>query len=295
VKLLKVLVPARMASSLTTLLSEVAAAAAVDTGAEPDDQGRVWVTVYCADDQAAQMRKRCEPALTELARRLGVTPAPKFEVGDVRADWETSWTQLLPPARLVPGLVLVAEGVDYEAAAGERVLRLEPGLYFGFGEHPTTQLISEWVSDHCRDKRVLDVGCGTGVLAFVAAFARAKAVVGIDIDAPSVQGAQRNAAKNGWQGVCTFSADALQQVSGQFDVVLANIDAKTLTLLAPELCRVMAPGGQVALTGVLDEQAAAVRDAFAAAGTQVSVLASREGWVLLTNAPAGAQLNEHGA
>lgn len=293
-KQLKVLVPARLATPIATYLDEVESVT-VDTSAEADPEGRLWVTAYCEDAMASALRVRSQAKLSELARRVGIAPVPTFELGDVRADWETSWALLLPPARLAPGLVLVAEGADYEAAAGERVLRLEPGLYFGFGEHPTTQLISGWVTEHGVGKRVLDVGCGTGVLAFVAAFAGATSVVGIDIDVPSVHSAVRNAAKNGWQTTCEFSTDALEQVRSQFEVVLANIDATTLAHLAADLCRVLASGGQIALTGVLQEQAAAVQQAFAAAGVGVHVLAEREGWVLLTNTPSAPQLNEHSA
>lgn len=290
-KQIKALVPARLASPLTTILTD-AGAAAVDTSAETDELGRLWVTAYCEDTHAMTLRKRTQHALAEVARRLGVEPPPQLEVGSVRSDWATSWTQVLPPARFGNGLVLVADGVDYQAAPGERVVRLEPGLYFGFGEHPTTQVIGEWIGAHCPDKRVLDVGCGTGVLAFVAAFARSRSVLGIDIDAPSVASAQRNAIKNGMQDVCTFSSDALEAVTGTFEVVLANIDAKTLTLLASDLRRVLAPGGELALTGVLEEQADAVKVAFANAGLVVDVISERDGWVMLSNAPAASQLNE---
>lgn len=286
-KQLRALVPARLATSLTSLIEE-AGALAVDTSAEPDLQGRVWITAYCEEASAPALRRRCQLGLDELAQRWSVEPTPNFESQDVRADWETSWTQVLPPARLTPGLVLIADGVAFQPAAGERVVRLEPGLFFGFGEHPTTQLISEWISEHCANKRVLDVGCGTGVLAFVAAFAGARSVLGIDIDAPSVESAQRNAVRNGWQDACTFSMDALERVSTEFDVVLANIDAKTLTLVARDLCRVLAPGGRVALTGVLEEQAASVRHALASSGVTVEVGSRRQGWVLLANTPAAS-------
>jgi ribosomal protein L11 methyltransferase len=294
VKQLKALVPVRLATPVTTIVSE-AGVAAVDTSAQPDEEGRVWVTAYCEDAETLALRKRCQAELAKLARRMGVAPVPKFEIEAVRADWATSWTLVLPPARLAPGLVLIAEGVDYEAVEGERVLRLEAGLYFGFGEHPTTQLISGWITEFCPQRRVLDVGCGTGVLAFVAAFARATSVFGVDIDVPSVESAQRNAAKNGLNELCEFSGDALETVSGQYEVVLANIDAKTLTLLAGQLCRVLAAGGLVALTGVLEEQAAGVVEAFGRAGVAVRVIAEREGWVLLTNTPAVAQLNGRNA
>lgn len=283
-KQLKALVPTRLAAPLASLMSE-AGASAVDTATEADAHGRLLVTAYCEAARARGIAKRCQNELSELARRAKLGDTPKVEISDVSADWETSWTQVLPPARLAPALVLVPEGVAYQAAPGERVIRLEPGLYFGFGEHPTTQLISEWIGRSCLGASVLDVGCGTGVLSFVAAFAGAASVFGIDIDGPSVASAQRNASNNGWAEVCTFASDPLQDVERRFGVVLANIDARTLTSLAEHLCRVLAPGGRLALTGVLEEQVEGVCSALSAAGVPVEVSAVDSGWALLTNTP----------
>lgn len=290
-KQLKVHVPARLSSPLARLAEE-GGAAAVDTSVERDAQGRVWVTAYCEDAAAPSLGRRLRAELAELTRKLRLSEVPRVFVEDVRADWQTSWTQTLAPARIAPGLVLVAEGVECALLPGERLLRLEPGLYFGFGEHPTTQLISEWILEHCPERTVIDVGAGTGVLSFVAAFAGAKSVFGIDIDLPSVESAQRNAVNNGWQALCTFSSDGLEAVSGHYEVVLANIDAKTLTLLAADLIRVLGPNGRIALTGVLVEQAATVTEAFEKVGLSVDVCAERDGWVLLTNTPATSPLNE---
>jgi ribosomal protein L11 methyltransferase len=204
-------------------------------------------------------------------------------VRDVRSDWETHWALQLAPAHLAAGLVLVAKGVVYEAAPGERVLSLEPGLFFGFGEHPTTQLICAWIAEHCAGKKVIDVGCGTGVLSLVAAHAGAASVLGIDIDVPSVESAKRNAQSNGWEATCRFSSDHLERVQERFEVVLANIDAGTLSAMGGDLARVLSPGGKLALTGVLDEQTSGLRDRFAELGVPLCVSAERQGWVLLTN------------
>lgn len=280
-KRLAVLIPVKLARSLADQVSD-AGIAAIDTS-EAEEAGKVWLSVYCEDADVEVLLARCQPIATALARRLGVSPLPQFEVRDVPDDWQTRWTLSLEPARLVPNLVLIAEGVDYRAEPGERVLRLEAGLFFGFGEHATTQMMSRWLADHCEGKTVVDVGCGTGVLSFVAAHVGASRVFGVDIDRPSVESAQRNAAYNGFGELCTFSTEPIQGVERSFDLVVANIDAGTLCLLASALVGVLAPGGGLALTGVLEEQAQSVQDAFEALGLGLEVAEEREGWVLLAS------------
>lgn len=284
-KRLEVLVPTSWAAGFSDHLLAVGAQA-VDTSTEGAERGWSWVTAYVEEANSRPVRSRGQAHLDAAARRAGTSPAPRLVTKAVTADWQTSWTQTLAPAKLVAGLVLVADGVAYEAAPDERVLRLEPGLFFGFGEHPTTQLISEWLGRYAAGKTVLDVGCGTGVLAFVAAHVGARVVFGIDIDVPSVASARRNAVANAWDDVCTFSSDALQAVSAQFEVVVANIEGLTLGQLAPELARVLASGGSMALTGLLVEQADEVRAAFAVNRLELEVVGERDGWVLLANTPS---------
>lgn len=284
-KRLKVLVPSAWVAGLTEALF-AAGAQAVDTSTEGADAGKAWVTAYVEDAVAHAVRGRGQAYVNAAARRSGSAAPPRLVSEAVAADWQTSWTQVLPPARLAAGLVLVADGVAYEAAPGERVLRLEPGLFFGFGEHPTTQLMSAWLERYAARRSVLDVGCGTGVLAFVAAHVGARAVLGIDIDVPSVASARRNAVANGWDRVCSFASDPLGAIAARFDVVVANIEGLTLGALASELARTLGEGGLMALTGLLVEQADDVRAALAAAGVELDVVGEREGWVLLANTPA---------
>lgn len=278
-KQLRIRMPTRLGEVVSARLLELGATA-VDLR---PDSGTCELTAYCPPARERALLEEVRPYVEQLVQRLRLSPVPVYEVVEVDADWETAWARLLPPARLVPGLVLAAEGAEEFAAPGERVIWLEPGLYFGFGEHPTTQLMSEWLAAHVSGQRVLDVGCGTGVLSFVAAFVGATAVYGVDIDAPSVASAERNARRNGLDAVCSFSTELVQRVSGSFDVVVANIDARTLVSLADSLLQRMTPNGAVALTGVLGEdQAAEVLAAYSHAGVTLEVVARREEWVLLS-------------
>lgn len=282
VRQLTALVPPQMSQGLASELLTLGAQA-VDVSPVEGDTRDVRVISYWSASELVNNQRRAQAACRQLAQRLRIHPIPRLEVRKIRPDWETSWALALPPARLTRDLTLVAEGVAYEGAAGERVLRLEPGLYFGFGEHPTTQLIGAWIGQHCVGKTVLDVGCGTGVLAFIALHVGASRVLGVDIDVPSVESARRNADKNGFAPPnCTFSTQALAEVTETFDVVVANIDARTLGHLAPDLLRVCKPGARLALTGVLLEQAAELQARFEELGSPVEVVGERDGWVLLS-------------
>lgn len=282
VQQLTALVPPRMSHGLASELLTLGAQA-VDVSRAEGETGDVRVISYWSASELVNKKRAAQAACRQLAQRLGMSTIPRLEVREVRADWETSWALALPPARLTSDLTLVAEGVAYEAAAGERVLRLEPGLYFGFGEHPTTQLIGAWMGEHCADKTVLDVGCGTGVLSFIALHAGASRVVGVDIDVPSVESARRNAEKNGFASAsCSFSTQALAEVTETFDRVVANIDARTLSQLAPDLLRVCKPVARICLTGVLVEQEPELRVRFAELGAPLDVVGERDGWVLLS-------------
>ena len=132
-------------------------------------------------------------------------------------------------------------------------LILDPGMAFGTGSHPTTRLCLEWlertVSAQCS---VLDYGCGSGILAIAAARLGAGQVAGVDIDPQAVEAAYANAERN---GVSALFADSTLPVAGEYDLVVANILSNPLRVLAPAICAHVRSGGQLALSGILREQA----------------------------------------
>lgn len=260
-----------------------AGALAVDL-APPNDEQQQWVslTVYLDATVLAAVRGCLRKSLGALPKDEQRRITREFVVSDVDDAWQTQWSEGLEPVVLVPGLVLVPEGTTYEPQANERTMMLEKGLVFGFGEHATTRMIAAWLATKVRSETVLDVGCGTGVLAFVAAHHGAALATGIDIDAASVASARRNALRNGWQSVCTFEELPLEELDGQFGVVVANVDALTIERLCGAIAAKLAPTGALALTGILEEQSEAVRAAFVAYGVHLRVCERSEGWVLLT-------------
>lgn len=261
-----------------------AGALAVDVApfdeSEPD-----WaqLTVYLQTNALGAVRTCLRQQLKALPKREREHVMAGFVATDVDESWQTQWAEGLEPVVLVPGLVLVPEGVAYEPRVGERTMVLEKSLVFGFGEHPTTRMIAEWLASRSDGQVVLDVGCGSGVLAFVAAHHAARAVLGIDIDPLSVDAATRNAQRNGWGHVCAFEQTPIEAVGRRFDVVVANVDALTLERLSRSIALTLAANGALALTGVLAEQAQAVIGAFVACDVHLRVSARSDDWVLLTN------------
>ena len=162
------------------------------------------------------------------------------------------------------------------------ILELDPGLAFGTGSHPTTRLCMEWLEAHARPgATVLDYGCGSGILAMVAAKMGAAAVLGVDIDPQAIESARQNAERNHCS-IAFYLPDqfALVAAGRQFDTVVANILSSPLKLMAPLLAGRVAPGGALVLSGVLARQAEEVAAAYTPF-IQLSVWAEHEGWVAL--------------
>lgn len=194
-------------------------------------------------------------------------------------DWERAWLDRFQPMRFGSGLWIVPTGMEARDDA-TCLLRLDPGLAFGTGTHPTTALCLEWIDAHgFAGSRVVDYGCGSGVLGIAAALKGAASVLCVDNDPQALTAAADNAARNG-------VADRVRCVAPEeydaesVDVVMANILAGPLIRLAPRLCRSLAPGGHIVLSGILAEQADEVASAYRPLVGRMTVDES-EGWVRL--------------
>lgn len=192
-------------------------------------------------------------------------------------DWVRVTQAQFAPVPVTPKFWIVPSWHAVPAAA-ERVIRLDPGLAFGTGTHPTTRMCLRWIATQARAwPRVLDYGCGSGILAIGAALHGAREIDAVDIDAAAVEATRANALANG----VTLRAGLPDLAAGAYDLVLANILAQPLKLLAPLLAGHLADGAPLVLAGILERQADEIRAAYAP-WCDLSVSDSEDGWILMT-------------
>lgn len=216
-------------------------------------------------------------ALREVAQTLAqpVPPHETFPVAD--HDWVRQTQAQFGPIEIARGFWIVPSWSAIPEPDGIS-LRLDPGLAFGTGSHPTTRLCLEWLHQTLAGgESVLDYGCGSGILAIASGKLGAGRVVGVDVDPQAIRASDHNARQNNVAAVFV-EPDALP--SAAYHVVVANILANPLILLAPALAQRVIAGGRIALSGILEEQA----DSVIAAYERWFTLArwrGNEGWVLL--------------
>ncbi|WP_457573799.1 50S ribosomal protein L11 methyltransferase [Desulfolithobacter sp.] len=169
-------------------------------------------------------------------------------------DWATSWQQFYTPFAIIPGLVIKPSWEEYQPAAGEKVIELDPGQAFGTGQHASTRMALSLTRECCLSVapgRVLDVGTGTGILAMAAALFGAAGVLAIDNDPQAVRVARENIARNRLQDRITIEETPLEKIQGSFDLILANIVHDVLQAMAPALRNLLTPSGHIVLSGIL--------------------------------------------
>ena len=200
-------------------------------------------------------------------------------------DWVRITQSQFAPVAITPDFWVVPSWHEPPAAA-RHVIRLDPGLAFGTGTHPTTRMCLRWLARRRAGvdlKRVLDYGCGSGILAIGAALMGAAQIDAVDIDPAAVRATVENAVHNDVR----LSAGLPEQAQGAYSVVLANILATPLKLLAPLLAGHVQPGGRLVLAGILERQADDISAAYAP-WLQVAVADSEEGWILMCGQRAAA-------
>ncbi len=231
----------------------------------------------------ALARADCDPAaLVAAAATAAAIEAPRFAVARVEEeDWVRRSQAQFGPIRIAERLWIVPSWhVPPDPAA--IVVRLDPGLAFGTGSHASTRLVLQHLESNMRAAgfgrpRVLDYGCGSGILAIVAGLLGAGEIVGTDIDPQALETTAANAVNNGIV-VNVSSPESLPP--GNFDLVLANILAGPLISLEPVLAARTRQGGHILLSGILESQAAEVCAAYAR-DFDAGIVATAEGWALV--------------
>ncbi len=195
-------------------------------------------------------------------------------------DWVRLTQSQFAPVDITPEFWIVPTWHEPPAAA-TKVIRLDPGLAFGTGTHPTTRMCLRWIAKQTDSanlfKRVLDYGCGSGILAIGAAKFGALDIDAVDIDPAAVESTVLNAEANH----VTLNAGLPDKVSGHYQTVLANILATPLKVLAPLLCARVAADGSLVLAGILERQADELKAAYAPY-CQLTVSDTEDGWILMT-------------
>jgi ribosomal protein L11 methyltransferase len=263
--------------------------------------GPVRVCGYLpAGDQLDDTIRRLEEALYYLGRIWPETSLPPPEFRPVaETNWMEAWKKNYNP--IAVGKKLIVVPVWLESPSLERIpIRIDPGMAFGTGTHPTTQLCLEIMEDWVEPGRpVIDIGCGSGILSIAALKLGASRALGVDTDASTVPIARQNATNNGIAGELELGVGSVVEIlAGRFSfqkapLVLANILAPVLIrLLEQGLAELLTPGGVLVLSGILEEQwqgregDSSMQDALAKYNLQVRQIAQRGDWVALAVSPA---------
>jgi ribosomal protein L11 methyltransferase len=220
--------------------------------------------------------------LTIACKALGIEePKTVADVEVENADWVRITQAQFQPVKVSDRLWIVPTW--HEPPAGDTAIniRLDPGVAFGTGSHPTTHLCLQWIDANVQNNQsVLDYGCGTGILAIAAKKVGAKEVLGTDIDPQAVEAAQINSEANDAPARFVLPEGMPE---GQFDVVVANILSNPLKFLAPALLARVKEGGSLVLSGILARQAEEVIEVYRGHDPRVklSVWKEQEGWVCI--------------
>ncbi len=259
-----------------------------DTGAERALFGEPGMPAPRAGWQRSVLRAlfESEESATEAATLLLAQDwASDVHVQSLSRVEEQDWVRLtqsqFAPVDITETFWIVPSWHEAPAAA-KTVIRLDPGLAFGTGTHPTTRMCLRWIARQgatrsARWQRVLDYGCGSGILAIGAALFGARGIDAVDIDPAAVESTKANAKAN----AVALNAGLPDAASGAYPLVLANILATPLKLLAPLLCGHLDADGDLVLAGILERQADELKEAYAP-WVALEVSDSEDGWILMT-------------
>ena len=218
----------------------------------PKRKGGVTLVAYFPDEAEAQRIK------TAMKKRY---PARvEYVVGD---DWRDAWRAHFKPMRLGPRLVVRPSWEEVKLRDGDVVLTIDPGRAFGSGTHESTKLVLRELDRRIRGgERVLDVGCGSGILSVAAVLLGAARARAVDVDPDAVAVTNENARDNGVTSRVEASTTDVSRLRGTYDIVVANIEARVLVPLAPAIGARVVKRGWLILSGVLLEQLDEVRAAY---------------------------------
>lgn len=255
---------------------------------KPGDPRWVTVTVYLAGNDGVE---KLVSGL-ERIRALGLGIIEGARARRRREEeWAEAWKAYYKPIKVGKRLVVVPEWEEYAPGPGELIVRLDPGMAFGTGSHPTTALCLRWLEDLVPPHRfVCDIGTGSGILATAAALLGAERVLAVDVDAQAVRKAEENLDLNGeaaWRKVSVVHGEFGSPFTEGWlastppDLVVANIVAGVIVPLCPRVAHTLRPGGRFLASGILSDKMDEVVQAMQAAGLRVADVREEEGWAAI--------------
>ena len=237
---------------------------------EVEQSERVRITGYYPDsvdieDIAAQANERLAE-LDGFGLETGDIELTRQELAE--EDWADNWKKYFEPARITHDLTIVPSWTDYEVTTGEKIIKLDPGMAFGTGTHPTTKMSLFALEQVLRGgETVLDVGTGSGVLSIASSLLGAKEIFAYDLDDVAVRVAQENIALNaGTENIHVAAGDLLKGVDIEADVIVANILADILVNLTDDAYRLLKDEGYLIMSGIISEKWNLVRESAEVAG-----------------------------
>jgi ribosomal protein L11 methyltransferase len=221
--------------------------------------------------------------LTRLLRQFDAGPVPITTAPLPDCDWNLAWSRSLTPVRVGTGIVIRQSWNSYEGAPAAVELVIDPRRAFGTGYHATTQMLLEWIEQEVkRGETVLDVGTGSGILAMVALRLGARSALGIDADPEAIDCAREYATINGVAADLQLRVQSIAQTGNdRFDLVLANLDRKTLLTYTAQLCRSVARNGRLLISGLQPDDYADIAAALTAAGATRIDRRDRDEWLAM--------------
>ena len=230
----------------------------------------VAITAYYPETVNIEMIRQ------EVKERLAQLRDFGLEIGETQLttqqlaeeDWADNWKKYFEPARVTHDLTIVPSWTDYEATIGEKIIKLDPGMAFGTGTHPTTKMSLFVLEQILRGgETVLDVGTGSGVLSIASSLLGAKDIYAYDLDEVAVRVAQENIELNpDMENIHVASGDLLRGVEIEADVIVANILADILVNLTDDAYRLLKDEGYLIMSGIISEKWNLVRESAEAAG-----------------------------
>lgn len=246
-----------------------------------DDTPEDRETIQQIKDEVAQLKQQVEAGAFGEGADFGRLHVVDTVVDD--EDWKDKWKEFFKPTKITDRLVVKPTWEEYEPAEGEVVIQIDPGMAFGTGTHETTslclKLMEKYLGDTPEDKKVLDVGCGSGILAIGAALLGSRDILGVEIDQDAVNVAIENVELNQVSdAVKVIQGDLTKGIDYKGDIIVANLMADLVMMLSESAMAHMEKGGVFISSGILVEKKEIVSEAIKAAGFEIIEIAEDGEW-----------------